>query len=559
MPDSLDAKDEERRIPEALGKYKIIQRLAVGGMAELFLARVTGLEGFEKYVVVKRILPHHAEDSHFVDMFLDEAKLAARLDHQNIVQVHDIGQDDGAYFFVMEYLHGEDVQGLLKAASKRNQPIPLEHDLTIVTGVAAGLQHAHEKRDTDGLPLHIVHRDVAPSNIIVTYDGGVKLVDFGIARAHFRRSQTEAGRVKGKLSYMSPEQCRGEELDARSDIFTLGIVTYELTTMSRLFRVRRSNKLEVMERIVKGDIPPPSKRVDDYPPELEKIVMRSLRVDMGERYQTAAELLHDLEEFARSKSLSLSSSALARYLRDTVGYRLEPWRVDRPEAAALDSGKIRRADDEARLSLPVGGPDSRNLIPTPSRPGRVVSGRIVTSEDTTPDMTSTTRRFRRGKNHKFIAILAALLAVFVAVLVIVQLSGETAPKSDDGKAPVEASTNDDELELEEDIVVPGDSAGSAGKGSRKRAAARSSRRKRGGDRSRKEKRSAKRRDARSERDDRSERERKSEKSAEKSTTATDKKKTKTETKTRPDAKPEKKPEQPKKWDPNSPFPPSENE
>ncbi|MEM9487920.1 MAG: serine/threonine-protein kinase [Myxococcota bacterium] len=336
----------ERLIPSTLGKYEIIQRLAVGGMAELFLARVSGLEGFEKYVVVKRILPRYAQDKNFVDMFLDEARLAARLDHQNIVQVHDIGREDEAYFFAMQYLHGEDMQGIMKRMAHDGQILPLDKALTVISGVAAGLQYAHEKRDTDGLPLHIVHRDVAPSNILVTYEGGVKLVDFGIARAHFRRSQTEHGRVKGKLSYMSPEQCRGEELDGRSDIFALGIVMYELTTTSRLFPSRGGKKLAVMERIVNGDVPAPSSRIADYPPELEEILMRALRVSRAERYQRAGELLDDIELFAKNRSMSLSASSLAQWLRKTIGHRPEPWRVDRPAAPARDTGKVRRDDDD---------------------------------------------------------------------------------------------------------------------------------------------------------------------------------------------------------------------
>ena len=578
VPTSLVPVVEERRIPEELGKYKIIQRLAIGGMAELFLARVTGLEGFEKYVAIKRILPLYAEDSHFVDMFLDEARLAARLDHQNIVQVHDIGQDDGAYFFAMEYLHGEDAQELLKAESDRHGHIPLEQALTIITGVAAGLQYAHEKRDNDGLPLHIVHRDVAPSNIIITYDGGVKLVDFGIARAHFRRSQTEAGRVKGKLSYMSPEQCRGEELDARSDIFALGIVMYELTTMSRLFRVRRSNKLEVMERIVKGDIMPPSARVPDYPAPLEAIVMRALRTSRKQRYQTAGELLHDLEEFAKQSGLSLSSQALARYLRETIGYRPEPWRVDRVDPPTHDSGKIRGATGESRLPLHLREAGGQTSVPTPSRPSQVVSG-AITAKDLPAHKANSHPVLRKRRRRVLAAIvaLAALAALAVAMLYLNSeaesqnnLPGVTAgsPGDSSGDTPDNAALGTDSgVDQAGDSTAESSDKSTTGDSTRKRRRDRKSR-------SEKKSSSSKDRTTDSKKTEPSGKDRNS--STSKNTgTATSKKGDSTSSddsrktttvpasndtgKTTSDSKTDKDPKERKKWDPNNPFPPSANE
>ena len=565
---------DDRRIPEALGKYQIIQRLAVGGMAELFLARITGLEGFEKYVAVKRILPQFAEDRHFVDMFLDEAQLAARLDHQNIVQVHDIGQEDGTYFFAMEYLHGEDVQGLLKAASRRDEGIPLEQALTIITGVAAGLQYAHEKLDTDGLPLHIVHRDVAPSNVIVTYDGGVKLVDFGIARAHFRRSQTEAGRVKGKLSYMSPEQCRGEELDARSDIFALGIVLYEITTMSRLFRVRRSNKLEVMERIVKGDIPLPSKRMPGYPAELEAIAMRALHISRKKRYQTAGELRHDLEEFAKHQGLSLSSLALARYLRETVGYQPEPWRVDRVQGLHTDTGKRRRDDEESRL--PLRSPSSRADIPTPGRPQSVVSGAITMVDSSGSNTEATPIAAHPYKSRRrMVAILAGIAAILgILVAVVLWGPGNNSQASDQSSSAAESAAPDDTLELPADDLTTDDSVAEDDDAKKKAADAKRQRK-----RDRKAARSKKRRRSKTS-ENGSQKPKKSDSSESSTKTSNSDKKSRkkdddritakksdtksatkaTKTEKQPDKKPDEKPKkdtkESKKWDSNSPFPPS---
>ncbi len=314
--------------PERLGKYEVLQRLAIGGMAEIFLARSSGIEGFEKYVVIKRMLPKYVGNERFVTMFLDEARLAGRLQHQNIAQVYDIGQQDGQYFFAMEFLHGEDLRSLLATIAKRDQKIPLATALTIVAGTAAGLHHAHEEVTATGAALNIVHRDISPSNIIVTFGGGVKVVDFGIARAEVRDTHTRAGALKGKRPYMSPEQCTaGAKVDRRSDVFSLGVVLWEMTTMSRLFRRHRhDNDIEIMDRIVKGDITPPRAMVRDYPEPLERVVMQALATDREARYPTCKAFLDELEEVAARLQLRLSSSALAEYVESVFGKRPKPWR-----------------------------------------------------------------------------------------------------------------------------------------------------------------------------------------------------------------------------------------
>ncbi len=309
-----------------LGKYQILKKLAVGGMAEIYLARARGIEGFEKHVVLKRILPEHAKDERFVEMFLDEARLAARLQHHNIAQVYDIGQTNGAFFFSMEYLHGEDLRALLKAVAQSGKKIPLKHVLTIIAGSCAGLHYAHNKKGSKGDPLNIVHRDVSPSNIIVTYEGGVKVVDFGIAKAAERSTETKTNSLKGKISYMSPEQCKGLDLDPRSDIFCLGIVLYELSTVTRLFRANPDESdYVVMDRIVNGKVQPPSRRMMGYPPGLEKIVMKALQVDREDRYDSAKDMLSDIEEFAAMQRIPLSTASLSKYLEDIFGEREEPW------------------------------------------------------------------------------------------------------------------------------------------------------------------------------------------------------------------------------------------
>ncbi len=303
-----------------IGRYELIQRLAVGGMAEIYLARATGIEGFEKLVVLKRILPQYANSREFVTMFLDEARLSATLQHPNIAQVYDIGQFEDSYFFTMEFIRGEDVRTILKAAVAERKRVPLANALTIIAGAAAGLHAAHEKRTIDGEPLNIVHRDVSPSNVLVSYDGGVKLVDFGVAKAAQRQSKTQAGTLKGKVSYMSPEQCRGKPLDRRSDIFALGILLFEMTTHRRLFK--GESEFDIMMKIVNEDVPPPSKTFPKYPPALEKILMRALARDRENRYSSAQEMQVDLEEFARAHGLGLSAVSLGQYMRETFVERM---------------------------------------------------------------------------------------------------------------------------------------------------------------------------------------------------------------------------------------------
>src|SRR5215468_6016232 len=243
-------------------------------MAELFLAHLPGIEGFARKVVIKRVLPELARDRDFVEMFLEEARLAATLHHQNIVAVHDIDHDEGGYFFAMEHLHGADVGELLRTT---DGDLPLPIALEIARGACAGLHHAHERKGPGG-PLGIVHRDVSPQNIFVTFDGGVKLLDFGIARAvqqspsHYTRS----GTLRGKLPYMSPEQCRGLPIDRRSDVFSLAVVIWEMTVGERLFGAHRESEFEILKAIVEADALRPSSRKPGYPAALEAIVMKGL-------------------------------------------------------------------------------------------------------------------------------------------------------------------------------------------------------------------------------------------------------------------------------------------
>ena len=313
----------QAEVGSTASSYEILAKLATGGMAEIFLARHANAAGVERYVVLKRVLRERASDAAFVRMFLDEAKLAAQLQHPNIAQVYDIGKLGDSYFFTMEYVHGETVRALLHRSHALRKPMPLGTALTIAAGAAAGLHHAHERHGLDGKPLGIVHRDVSPSNLMVSYEGHVKLVDFGVAKAATASVETRSGTVKGKIAYLSPEQCRGRGVDRRSDLFSLGIVMWELLTVERLFK--HPSDFETMAAIVNDPSPPPSSRRPDVPPELDALVLRLLAKNPDERFQTAEDVLEAIEQVAMQTHQALSTSGLGRFVRELFGQRPEPW------------------------------------------------------------------------------------------------------------------------------------------------------------------------------------------------------------------------------------------
>src|SRR6476661_2359358 len=245
---------EPRDAPVHLGPYGLVQRIATGGMAEVYLARRAGPHGFQKIVAVKRILPQLARDADFLAMFIDEARVCARLAHPNIVQVFDFGEHDGELYMAMEYVDGTTAARLVRAAAARGEDVPLEAALYIALSVLRGLDYAHNARDDDNRSLALVHRDVSPGNVLIDRSGAVKLTDFGIARAAEIERRTDAGQLKGKLGYMSPEQVVGKELDPRSDLFTVGIVFAEMVTLRPLFSGGR--ELDVLLRIRDADVSP---------------------------------------------------------------------------------------------------------------------------------------------------------------------------------------------------------------------------------------------------------------------------------------------------------------
>jgi serine/threonine-protein kinase len=309
-------------MPARFGKYTLIRKLATGGMAELFLAIHKSVAGFEKLIVIKRILPSMNQDRAFIEMLLHEARIAATLSHPNIVQIFDVGQADGQYFIAMEHVHGEDLRSIVRQMKKKGVlEFPLEHALAIVRGMCAGLAYAHDKRDLDGTHLAIVHRDISPQNIVVTFTGDVKIVDFGIAKSDTRMGeQTKSGKLKGKVPYMSPEQARGDDLDARSDLFATGTMLFELTTGKRLFKGQ--SEYETLKLICEREYPRPSDVRPDYPPDLEAIVLRALAKDRQDRYQSAREMQADLEAFVRQNQIAVSSLALNQFMQSLFEEKL---------------------------------------------------------------------------------------------------------------------------------------------------------------------------------------------------------------------------------------------
>lgn len=314
MPSGPNSQDE--LLPRQFGKYTLLRAIATGGMAKVYLAIQRAVAGFEKLVVIKRILPELAKDRAFVEMLLSEARTAATLNHPNVVQTFDVGEVESTFYIALEHINGEDIRSIVRAMKRAGvTEFPLEHTLNIILGVCAGLAYAHDKKDLDGRPLEIVHRDVSPQNILITFSGDVKVVDFGIAKSTEAAAseRTMAGQLKGKVPYMSPEQAQGFAIDHRSDIFAVGIMLFELTTGRRLFKAK--SEFETLKLICERDYPLPSQIRSGYPPGLEKIVMKALTKDPEQRYQSARDMQSDLESFVREERIAVSAVSLANWMK----------------------------------------------------------------------------------------------------------------------------------------------------------------------------------------------------------------------------------------------------
>ena len=299
------------QFPIRFGKYLLLEKIATGGMAELFRAMISGDQGFEKLVAIKRILPHLTDQQEFVHAFVDEAKLAALLQHPNIVQVYDFGSIQGSYFISMEHLFGQDLHAIMARSEDKNIRLELHHVVSIVSRICEGLDYAHKMKDLQGQPLHLIHRDINPVNILVTYEGEVKIVDFGIAKATGKNTKTREGLIKGKVNYMSPEQASGNTVDHRSDIFSTGIILYEMLTDQPMYQ---GEDLEILAQVQEARFVAPQKLKPNLPPELCKVLSHALERDPASRYQSAGEMLTDLESCGCSISPRLALRSVAQLM-----------------------------------------------------------------------------------------------------------------------------------------------------------------------------------------------------------------------------------------------------
>jgi serine/threonine protein kinase len=351
---------------QSFGNYQLEKKLATGGMAEVWLAKQTGIEGFQRHVVIKRILPHLAEDPEFVQMFLNEAKIASRFNHPNIAQIYDLGEHGGTYFIAMEFIHGEDLGRVMRRAWSMGQWVAQHIALRVIADACGGLHYAHSRTDEQGRPLRVVHRDISPQNILVSFDGAVKLVDFGIAKAADQASVTKSGAIKGKFAYMAPEQAAGKPVDGRTDLFALGLVLYELVTGVR--PLKRDSELATLQAALECNLERPS-NVAEVPAALDEVVMRALARAPDDRYRDAREFQKAIEQHLLSSGQLATSVEVSELMETLFADRLA---------------------EESRLGAPIPSAESSTGTPaSASYPGQVLT-RAAPSEEPAPPRRPTT-------------------------------------------------------------------------------------------------------------------------------------------------------------------------
>lgn len=365
----------------SFGRYQLLLEMARGGMATLFIARLTGPESFEKLIVIKRIHDHYAGEASFIQMFLDEARIAAAIQHPNVATVFDMGRQDQAYFIAMEYVHGQNMKDILRSAARQEGVLHWSLVCRLVADAAAGLHAAHELKSNDGVPMNVVHRDVSPQNILVSYDGTVKVVDFGIAYAAERLTSTAAGTVKGKAAYMSPEQVESAPVDRRSDIFSLGTVLWEGITMRRLFRA--DTEAATLLKVRDTQIPSPRQADARLPLELERITFKALARNPDDRYSQANELEEDLNRLLVAEGHYVSRKQVEtvmdllfhdrRKIKDEQLQRaLKDEHTSPPVAVGMDADKY-----SSSTSMQMSSSIDARVRPSLSRTALVVGGLVM--------------------------------------------------------------------------------------------------------------------------------------------------------------------------------------
>lgn len=343
-----------QNLPRQFGKYVLMRKIAMGGMAEIFKAKTAGAEGFEKDIVIKRILPHFTEDEAFVKMFIDEASITSKLQHANIVQIFDFDLCEGTYFIAMEYVEGVDLKKVVDDGVKAGTPLSIAQCAWIMMELSKGLHYAHVK-EVKGKPLNIVHRDISPHNAMVSYTGEVKLMDFGIAKAAQRSTKTMAGTVKGKVAYMSPEQARGKPLDGRSDLFALGIMLWEMLTHKRLFL--GDSDFETLTNVLKSEAPAPSTFNSKVPPEIDAIVLKTLEKDRDKRHASVEAFNRDLTRWYYSNVTDLEGEALKPFMHTLFADDIEKLKAFAAEEKGLPRPDAAPADADRTVAIPAGGYD----------------------------------------------------------------------------------------------------------------------------------------------------------------------------------------------------------
>lgn len=296
------------------GQYYLLEKIAQGGMAEIFKGLAYDQAGIKKTVCIKKILPHIAASREFIDMLVDEAKIAVKLSQGNIAQIYDLGKAGDDYFMVMEYVDGQTLSKIHRKCLRRNQKIPIPLVCYIISEIASGLNYMHRKSDDEGRPFNIIHRDISPQNIMVSYSGTVKIIDFGIAKAAVKIGHTESGILKGKFAYMSPEQAEGDALDHRSDIFSLGVIFHELLTGKRLFKA--ADNKETLKNVKRTKVPAPSRIAPEIPPELDAIILKALSRDRRHRYPFASDFQEEILQFLHTRTPDFRPAHAAEFVRD---------------------------------------------------------------------------------------------------------------------------------------------------------------------------------------------------------------------------------------------------
>jgi eukaryotic-like serine/threonine-protein kinase len=407
------------------GRYEVLKRLATGGMATVHLARAVGVGGFERVVAIKVMHPQYAAEGDFVTMFLDEARLAARIRHPNVVPTLDIQQIDEGLFLVMEFIDGPSLQQVVKTTGARPGGIPLGIGLRILVDTLAGLHAAHELTDDEGQPQNLIHRDVSPVNVLLGVDGIARLTDFGVARAEARLSSTRGGQLKGKVPFMPPEQLMNEELDRRCDVYAAGAVAWEVFTGTRLFRADSEGAL--LTQILAGNPPSPRELLPTLPTSIEQVVMRALARSRADRHPTAAAFCDALEAAAESAGVTIATSRSVAAFLEGAGFR----KLDPKELASLKQGAGAGAGAAAGAGAGAAARSSSPGIPPPAppppEPAVITSPSQVTAADVAISTAAVAPRPRRS---------AGVVVAGVAVLGLVVGAGlflasrKDAPASD---------------------------------------------------------------------------------------------------------------------------------